>query len=222
MKSEIKTQMTYWDSEADSFQKIYSHEKSPLSVWLDKFFRKDMYERFLFTLEHSAPIENRTFLDVGCGNGLYAVEFALRGAKHVTGIDIAKNMLELCTQFATAKGVQDRCSFIQSDLLEYAVNDIFDISIGIGLFDYIQDAVPVLQKMKQVTTDRVILSFPRFWTWRAPVRKIRLGLRGCPVYFYTKKKLVAVLREAGFQRFEIHSVGKLFCVVAYSANRERS
>jgi len=214
MKSEIKTQMTYWDSEADAFQRIYSHEKSSFSIWLDKFFRKDMYDRFVFTLEQSAPIAGKTFLDVGCGNGLYAVEFALRGARKVIGIDIANNMLQLCQQLALAKGVQDRCAFVQTDLLEYDPGERFDVAIGIGLFDYIRDAAPVLKKMNNVTTSKVILSFPRFWTWRAPIRKIRLALRGCPVYFYTKKRLRSLLSDAGFTRVEIHKVGKLFCVVA--------
>ncbi|HEY4613660.1 MAG TPA: class I SAM-dependent methyltransferase [Bacteroidota bacterium] len=219
MKPEIKEQMAYWDSEADSFQKIYSHEKSRFSIWLDKFFRKDMYDRFLFTLEQCVPIEQRTFLDVGCGNGLYSVELALRGAKRVTGVDIAGNMLELCKQSAAAKGVTDRCLFLQTDLLEYQPQEPVDVTIGIGLFDYIQDPVPVLSKMRRVTTTKAILSFPRFWTWRAPIRKIRLALKGCPVFFYSRSRLSSLLYEAGFQHLEVHKIGKLFCVVAYTYDR---
>jgi len=54
-----------------------------------------------------------------------------------------------------------------------------------ALFDYVKDPLPVLAKMRQSVDGRAILSFPRRWTWRAPVRKARLALKGCDVYFYT-------------------------------------
>ncbi len=36
------------------------------------------------------------------------------------------------------------------------------------------------------------------WTWRMPIRRVRLGLIGCPVYFYTAKGIETALRRAGF------------------------
>ncbi|HMK38666.1 MAG TPA: class I SAM-dependent methyltransferase, partial [Bacteroidota bacterium] len=156
-----------------------------------------------------------TFLDVGCGNGLYAIELARRGAARVTGIDIAENMLRLCRENAARAGLADRCEFIRTDLLEFGSSAHADVSIGIGLFDYITDPLPVLRKMCGVTNDRVIVSFPRLWTWRAPVRKMRLSLRNCDVHFYTRSRVAALIKAAGFARQEIFRVGKLFCVVGY-------
>ena len=214
MNDELRTQQKYWNEEAAAFQKIYSHKKSKLSVCLDTIFRKDMYERYQFTLRHCEPIEGRTFLDIGCGNGLYSIELAKRGAARVVGIDIAENMLELCRRDARKEGVGERCSFIHTDLLQYEPGLLFDVSFAIGLFDYISDPMPVLRKMRQVTTDKSIMSFPRFWTWRAPVRKIRLGLRGCPVYFYTRSALHKMLTDAGYASHTIEKVVKLHCAVA--------
>ena len=70
------------------------------------------------------------------------------------------------------------------------------------------------RQMRQSASETVIASFPRLWTWRAPVRKARLALRGCSVYFYSKKRVAMLLREAGFGSFTIAKVGKLFCVTA--------
>ena len=42
--------------------------------------------------------------------------------------------------------------------------------------------------MRELSKDKAILAFPRFWTWRAPVRKVRLNARGCDVYFYTRER----------------------------------
>lgn len=213
--SELKQQADYWNREAPQFHSIYSHDKAAPLNFLDRYFRQDMYERYLFTLEHAEPIEERTFLDVGCGSGVYSVELARRGAKLVVGLDIADRMLAMCNQAANEAGVGSRCRFVQSDLLAYAPDGRVDVTIGIGLFDYIADPLPVLRKMREVTSDRIIVSFPRLWTWRAPVRRVRLALRGCPVYFFSATRVRALMKDAGFARTEIHRVGKLHCVVGF-------
>lgn len=56
MNNELEVQRNFWNQEADAFERIYSHEKSKLSTALDKVFRKDMYERFVFTIENCAPV----------------------------------------------------------------------------------------------------------------------------------------------------------------------
>jgi len=215
MNEEIIAQRKYWNSEAGAFQKIYTHRKSKISNILDRIFRKDMYERFAFTIKHCEPIRNRTFLDVGCGNGLYSLELSRKGARKVLGIDISEVMIGLCKQASEQEKLSERCKFEQTDLLAYDSSSRFDVSFGIGLFDYIKEPVPVLEKMRTLTTDKVILAFPRFWTWRAPVRKVRLSARGCGVFFYRRSKIRKLMQEAGFRRHEISKVGKLFCVIAY-------
>jgi ubiquinone/menaquinone biosynthesis C-methylase UbiE len=215
MRADLQAQSSYWGKEADAFDRIYSHKKSGFQNVLDRWLRKDMYERFAFTLEHSEPVKERTFLDVGCGSGVYAMALAEKGAAHVTGLDIAENMLSLCREAAKRGSLEARCTFVHSDLLAFKTDSKFDVSIGIGLFDYIADSLPVLKKMREVTNDAVIVSFPRLVTWRAPIRKIRLALRGCAVYFYTRRNVARLLDEAGFVKHEIVRVGKLYCVIAH-------
>jgi ubiquinone/menaquinone biosynthesis C-methylase UbiE len=215
LSNEIQAQRAFWNSEADAFQRIYTHRKSKLSVTLDQIFRKDMYERFQFTIANCEPIKGRTFLDVGCGNALYSLELARKGAAKVVGIDIAEVMIGLCRQASDAENLSDRCTFIQTDLLEYNPDTKFDVSFGIGLFDYISNPLPVLKRMREVSTDKVIMAFPRLYTWRAPVRKVRLTLKGCDVYFYSAARIGKLMKDAGFSRHELTKVGKLYCVVAY-------
>jgi cyclopropane fatty-acyl-phospholipid synthase-like methyltransferase len=215
LNNEIQAQRAFWNSEADAFQRIYTHRKSRFSNTLDKIFRKDMYERFAFTIEHCEPIQGRTFLDVGCGNALYSLELARKGAAMVVGIDISEVMIGLCKQSCENQNLTDRCTFLQTDLLDFKPESSFDVSFAIGLFDYISDPLPVLTKLREVSTDKAIMAFPRLWTWRAPVRKVRLTMKGCDVYFYSRAKIEKLLRQAGFKRHEIVRVGKLYCVVAY-------
>jgi 2-polyprenyl-3-methyl-5-hydroxy-6-metoxy-1,4-benzoquinol methylase len=215
LNNELQAQRAFWNSEADAFQRIYTHRKSKFANTLDQIFRKDMYERFVFTIEHCEPIKGRTFLDVGCGNALYSLELARKGAAKVVGIDISEVMIGLCKQSSENENLSDVCTFIQTDLLDYKPESTFDVSFGIGLFDYISDPLPVMKRMREVSTDRAIMAFPRLWTWRAPIRKMRLARKGCDVFFYSKAKIEKLLRDAGFSRQEIFKVGKLYCVVAY-------
>lgn len=215
MNNEIQAQRAFWNSEADAFQRIYTHRKSRFANTLDQVFRKDMYERYTFTIEHCEPVKDRKFLDVGCGNGMYSLELARRGAAKVIGIDIAEVMIDLCRKSSHEKGFDDTCTFIQTDLLDYKPETKFDVSFGIGLFDYISDPLPVLKRMREVSSDKAIMAFPRLWTWRAPVRKVRLARKGCDVYFYSKARIEQLLREAGFKSQEIVKVGKLYCCVAH-------
>jgi ubiquinone/menaquinone biosynthesis C-methylase UbiE len=215
LSNEIQAQRAFWNSEADAFQSIYTHRKSKFFNTLDQIFRKDMYERYQFTIANCEPIKGRTFLDVGCGNALYSLELARKGARKVVGIDIAEVMIGLCKKQSDEQGFSDVCTFIQTDLLEYNPDSKFDVSFGIGLFDYISNPLPVLKKMREVSTDKAIMAFPRLYTWRAPVRKVRLTIKGCDVYFYSAGRINKLMKEAGFSRHEITKVGKLFCVVAY-------
>jgi len=214
MRDEIQRQREFWDSERKDFDAIYTHEKSRFMVLLDRIFRKDMYQRFDFTIRNAEPIQGRTYLDVGCGTGLYSVEFAKRGAEHVLGLDISDNMIQASWQYAKKHNVEEKCNFVTSDLLEYTDDSKFDVTIGIGLFDYIREPLPVIKKMNELTEDKIILSFPRLLTWRAPIRKVRLSMKHCDVFFYTRKKILSLLKDAGVKENRIEKVGKLYCVVA--------
>ncbi len=213
--NKITRQMKFWDREAHSFDAIYSHKKNRFGVFLDSVFRWDMYERYKYTMEHSEPIRSRSFLDVGCGTGMYSLEFARRGASKVVGLDISQKMISICEGRARDEGLGDSTSFIISDLLEFRTQEKFDVSIGIGLFDYIENPISVISKMRESIQDRAIMSFPKFWTWRAPVRKARLSLKRCDVHFYTIKKIDKILKLAGFKKYKVQEIGQLYCVTAF-------
>ena len=215
MNQDLLKQKDYWDRQVNDFDSIYARSKSRFDNWIDATFRWDMYARFDYTMENAEPIRDRNFLDVGCGTGRYALEFARRGARRVVGIDIAEKMLAVCEQRARDERLDDRCVFVHTDLTKYPPDEKFDVCIGIGLFDYVREPLPVLIKMREVVTDRAIISLPRFWTWRAPVRRARLALRGCDVYFYTKKHIDTLLQQAGFKRYTLQQVGQLYCVTAF-------
>jgi SAM-dependent methyltransferase len=211
--SEQANQERFWGEQAQAFDAIYGGQKTGLAGFLDRTLRKDMFERFDFTLEHAQPAEGRRFLDLGCGSGRYSVALAQAGAEQVYGVDVAKEMLEMAAEAAEAAGVRDRLTLIHGGIAAFDHEPV-DVSIGIGLFDYVKDAAALLRELHAVTTSRLIASFPRSNTWRAPVRKVRLGLQGCPCYFYSRRGLEQLLEECGYEPEVFEVVGKLYCVAA--------
>jgi 2-polyprenyl-3-methyl-5-hydroxy-6-metoxy-1,4-benzoquinol methylase len=214
MNKDLIRQKNFWSQEAEDFDAIYSQRRGWFENWLNVTFRWDMYARFEYTMEHAMPIEGRSFLDVGCGTGRYSLELARRGARKVVGLDISERMVDICQQRAKEERLNSCCQFLQTDLLEYQSDEIFDVCIGIGLFDYIREPLSVLAKMQEFAQDKAIMSFPRFWTWRAPVRKMRLSLKGCDVFFYKKESVNTLLKQAGFASHTMDKIGQLYCTTA--------
>jgi 2-polyprenyl-3-methyl-5-hydroxy-6-metoxy-1,4-benzoquinol methylase len=215
---DLRKQEAYWDRHSGEFDQIYTHKKPRMGIILDRVFRKDMYDRFRFVLDNSEPIEGKTILDAGCGSGHFSVEFARRRARRVTGIDISANMVRLSHELAKLTKVQHICDFRKSSILDFQPGIKYDVSIAIGLLDYIKDPLPVLAKLRELSQGMIVLSFPRLLTWRAPVRKLRLFLHGCDVYFYSKSRIKALLKSSGLEVSKMKKIGKLYCVVAYPSS----
>jgi 2-polyprenyl-3-methyl-5-hydroxy-6-metoxy-1,4-benzoquinol methylase len=208
------TQKDFWDVEAERFDSIYSHRKNRFVVLLDRWFRWAMYRRFEYTLKQSEPLGEKSFLDVGCGTGLYSLEFARRKAIKVVGVDVSPKMIDICRRRAQEEKLSDSAEFILTDIVEYNPDRTFDICVGMGLLDYIKDPLPVLTKMRKLTTEKVMLSFPVLWSWRTIPRMIRLGLKRCPVYFYTKRNIRYLIGMAGFKTLTIKQMGPMYFVIA--------
>jgi 2-polyprenyl-3-methyl-5-hydroxy-6-metoxy-1,4-benzoquinol methylase len=205
----------YFDHHAAQFDSIY-HEGQPLQRALNRTFRKAIYERFAITFERAEPIAGKTVLDVGCGSGRYAVEFAKRGAARVVGVDYAPGMLALAREYAAASGVGSRCEFVQGDFTAQVIDQRFDLAIAIGVFDYQDKPVEFMRKMVEHCSGRIIATFPGRSLIRMPLRKFRYWLGNCPVLFYREQEVRDIGARAGLRRVTIvpiHTSGTGFVLV---------
>jgi hypothetical protein len=130
-------------------------------------------------------------------------------------------MLSIAGKLAEEQGVGDRCQYVEADLDHYEAAETFDYVIGVGLFDYLSDPLKALRQMTKVGKKRVIVTFPRRWTWRAPIRKVRLSLRGCPVFFYDRPEVEKLVRDAGGRIEEFTVTGKIYFVAFSPQPAER-
>lgn len=119
--------------------------KSKLAVLMgDQFFSK---------------ISEKTVIDFGCGEGSDAVEMALRGARHVVGIDIREDVLRAARQKALDAGVEDKCFFSTS------TKERADIVVSVDAFEHFADSAEVLRIMDSLLQPdgQVLASFGPTW-----------------------------------------------------------
>lgn len=204
----------YWNRTAADFDAIYSGRKSVIGRALDRCFRKDMFQRFDWVMNSATDVAGKTVCDVGCGSGRFVAALAKRGAASVVGVDISPEMIALARKLAAVEQVTDRCELVQSDVLDWHTSKTFDLVIAIGFWDYIADPLPRLRLIRALTQGRFLSAWPRRWTWRMPIRKLRLSLQDCPVYFFSPSRISRLLQQAGFQVSSLRVVGKLYCVEA--------
>ena len=189
----------YFDRAAGDFDSIYCG-KGLLGQWIDRHFRQDMYERYHLTFETCGDISKKTVLDIGCGSGRYSVEFAERGAAQVVGLDFAPNMVALAQQHAERHGVSDRCQFAIGEFMQVRLDQRFDICIAIGVFDYVAQPRPFLEKMRSLANEWLVMSFPSRSPIRTPIRKVRYWFKRCPVYFYDRMAIDSLVSGLGEYR----------------------
>ena len=91
-------------------------------------------------------------LDLGCGDGTTAMPLALLGAD-VTGIDIAKNLVEAGNKRATEAGLNDRLKFCEGDAcnLEGVGDDSFDLTVSVFGAMFAPKPFEVAKEMVRVT-----------------------------------------------------------------------
>ncbi len=193
---------SYFRQRAAKFDALYEEARG-WRGWINRRLRRGLFERVERTLDALEGLRDFTVLDVGCGSGRNSVLFAQVGARRVLGIDFSEPMIALARQLTRRHGVDDRCQFILGDFMAHSFAERFDVVVALGVFEYVADPPPMLRRMMELSSGRVIASFPERSLVRAPLRKFRYALRHCPVYFYTRGRLEEICRQAGLTDYRI-------------------
>lgn len=201
----------YWDRNAEDFDAIYESHKS-LARRLRDGLRGTVLRRLDFVVATTRRLRPDSVLDVGCGSGRFALPLAQTGA-FVVGIDLSREMLAMARGRADAKRVGDRCVFVREDFLRWQSPRAFDFSIAMGVFDYVAEPGPFLAKMVACTSGTVVASFPKKLHPLAPLRFARLRMRGCPVYYYTRRSIEALVRPHT-DRYQITPLARDYMLAA--------
>jgi 2-polyprenyl-3-methyl-5-hydroxy-6-metoxy-1,4-benzoquinol methylase len=198
---------SFFDGYASDFDSIYGHtdKRGAIDKLADKWFRKVMVLRFEETLKRSVNPSINSVIDIGCGPGLYCVEFLKQG-KEVMAIDLAENMLSIAKGHVEkhAADKKDKISYLHANYLEHNFDVKYDAACLMGLFDYIKDPVELFEKLKKDINKEVYASFPKDGGFLAWQRKVRYNMRNCPLYLYTLEDIKSIMHKVGLDgKYEV-------------------
>ncbi|MDR2018243.1 MAG: class I SAM-dependent methyltransferase [Syntrophobacterales bacterium] len=203
--NEDKKVKDYFTRAAKDFDDIYDNKGGLITRIANVVFRRGMRERFDLALDLCGT-GDRTVFDIGCGAGRFTIPLAERGMK-VTGIDYSPEMIRMANNYVKMKkqdGKLLRIIHICGDFMSgFNKKEKFDVTLAMGVVDYIRDPVPFLKKMKNITAGRMIVSFPSKFTPQMPIRRIWLTTKDCPVFFYTRSRIVELCAVARINEYEI-------------------
>lgn len=164
----------YWQKTPEFFSEKYEIDfiklLSPVNLFL--FLRKNKVLRL------AGNVKGQKILDVGCGSGVFMIDFAKRGA-FVVGVDYSQKMLDLAKkELDIFKIPKSRYMLKKADAtnLPFGKNE-FDLVLATGLTDYLKDQEDqrFLQEAARVLkkSGTLIVSFP---VEKSPFSFVRFGL----------------------------------------------
>ncbi len=211
----------YWDSMVGEFDAIYSGQgRTPVGVLMDKWLRKDIYDRVDMTAELANSMgKNLKVLDVGTGTGRLIVPLGKSG-HYTVGVDFSEDMLASAKEIVEEAGVAHTCEFIKGDLLndvpeELKKHEQFDLVALLGILEYMADTTPMLEKAASFKPKKIIGSFPREGSARAFIRRARYKVQGldCPLYFFTPEQVRELGKKIGAVKTDVSLLGELYMAV---------
>lgn len=153
-------------------------------------------------LRRCAPLAGKRLLDVGCGDGFFAIAFAKAGAI-VTGVDADPEMLSAAETNAVREGVS--IAFSSGDAQALAFPDqTFDVVVATALLCLVRERETALAEMARVLKPdgRLIIGELGAWSVWNTLRRIRGAMGQEPwrsAHFFTPGELARLLRRAGLR-----------------------
>jgi 2-polyprenyl-3-methyl-5-hydroxy-6-metoxy-1,4-benzoquinol methylase len=196
----------HFDRHADDFDRLYYEgRQTAVQRWLNRRFRSDIVGRYRAALAHVAAAHARSVLDIGCGPGHYLSALAAMGVPRLVGIDLSERMLELARHYLAAEGITG-VELVQRDFLDWETTEQFDVVLALGYFDYFDNPVEHLSRMRALARHSVFASFPSRHWFRTPFRRVRRALHGTRVYFYDAERIRRMGVQAGFQETSVEKL----------------
>jgi ubiquinone biosynthesis O-methyltransferase len=150
----------------------------------------------------AGPLAGLRVLDVGCGDGAYAVAAAQRGAR-VAGVDTSPQMMEAAQQRAIEQGVQIDLRVADAAALPFG-DGSFDLVLAVTVLCFVADAHTALREMARVLAPggRLVIGELGRWSAWAALRRLR-GWAGSRLWrvarFRTAAQLRRLVEQAGLR-----------------------
>lgn len=152
--------------------------------------------------EVAGPVTGWRLLDVGCGDGVYAIEAARRGAV-VTGVDTSEAMILAAGRRAAHHGVNVELQLGDARALPFE-DETFDVVVAVTVLCFVPHPVDAVREMARVLTPggRLVIGELGRWSTWAAWRRLR-GWFGSGIWrhatFRSARQLSVLTRRAGLE-----------------------
>jgi 2-polyprenyl-6-hydroxyphenyl methylase/3-demethylubiquinone-9 3-methyltransferase len=114
-------------------------------------------------------IKGKTFLDIGCGSGIFAIAASLAGAAKVVGIDISRESIEVSINNKKIYATCGSIDFIHKSVLDDDILQLgrFDIVYSWGVLHHTGDmwrAIDVATRLVSADSLFVIAIYNKHWS----------------------------------------------------------
>jgi ubiquinone/menaquinone biosynthesis C-methylase UbiE len=156
--------------------------------------------RLVFDLAGS--LAGKRVLDVGTGDGAYAIEAAVRGG-NVTALDTSAAMLEAAKLRAAERGVPVQLRQGRVESLPFDA-ECFDVVLAVTVLCFVNDVASAFRELARVLVPggRVVVGELGRWSvWAAKRRLQSLGRQTLwsAAHFWTRRELERKLTAAGLR-----------------------
>jgi len=180
----------YFDRRARAYDRRYDRQR------LQRIIRPSLLQSRDAAVGLARSLGARRVLEAGCGPGRLGEALLAGGVAEYVGVDVSRAMVERAQ--TRLSGFGDRARVIHAPVATAPVEGRFDLVVSLGLFDYVDDPVATLGRMRAACAGVLLATFPRWDVVRDPVRTLvyRFGY-GCRLRHYDERRLAALLHDCG-------------------------
>lgn len=135
----------------------YKKHSTKSSLWQLKFLQKSLIDNYFKILtEQIAPLQPKTVLDVGCGEGFTLKQLYDKGiGESLEGVDFLDTAIEI------GKKIHPQLKLKQGNIydLPYKSNS-FDLVLCTEVLEHLEEPEKALIELKRVTKKHCVLSVP--------------------------------------------------------------
>jgi 2-polyprenyl-3-methyl-5-hydroxy-6-metoxy-1,4-benzoquinol methylase len=102
-------------------------------------------------------VKDKSILDVGCAEGLIALELEKAGARAVHGVEIVQQHVEVARALTAKRPV---CSFECADANDWMPRDGFDITLMLAVLHKLRNPTEAARRFARVTRDMCVIRLP--------------------------------------------------------------
>lgn len=201
----------YWDDKIKIWSET-SYEKNKKSSFITSIFsklRKSIDARKETAVNVLEPyIKDKSILDIGCGVGVLGIDLLSKGCAKYIGLDISEIAVEEGRRRAEVAGLSDKMEFICSRLQDIEEFPNADITVALGLLDWItlSEVEGLIKKLKG---RKILLTFSeqdnslneiihRFYL----VKRLQWKNKGVYAHHFYRSDVDAILKRNGFENIK--------------------